>query len=62
MAEDSGSSGVNALAIVAILAILVGIGIAVWFIIGRGGAGTDTKDINVKLDNSAIESPYTPIA
>lgn len=62
MTEDAGASGVNALAIVAILAILVGVGIAVWFFIGRGQMSSDTKDVNVKLDGSAIESPYAPVA
>jgi hypothetical protein len=55
---DNGSSGVNALAIVAILAILVGLALAVWFFMIRTG-GSD-KDINVDLNpsSSVVAEPF----
>ena len=58
---DNGSSGVNAMAIVAILAILVGVALAIWFFVMRGGAGD--KDVDVNLNpGSSIEAPYEYVA
>jgi hypothetical protein len=63
---DGGSSGVNAMAIVAILAILVGVGLAIWFFVVRSGgtAGVipNDVDIDVKVDSSSRELVYRDVA
>ena len=60
MAEN-GSSGVNALAIIAILVL---VGLAAWFFLGRQGTSSNDGDldVNVKMDSSAIEAPYRAVA
>jgi hypothetical protein len=61
--EDSSGSGVNAMAIVAILAILVGVALALWFFVVRGGIGDGQRDINVDVNpGSAIEAPLQHVA
>jgi hypothetical protein len=59
MAENGGSSGVNALAIIAILVL---VGLAAWFFLGRQGTNDGDMDVNVKMDSSAIEAPYRAVA
>jgi hypothetical protein len=65
--HDEGGSGVNALAIVAILAVLVGVGLAIWFFVMRSGTlpGADRGDgvqVDVKVDSSALELPFRNVA
>jgi hypothetical protein len=62
--SDSGSSGVNALAIIAVLVL---VGLAAWFFLGRGGGDT-TKDINVEVNPPSTNTslldrlPSLPVA
>jgi hypothetical protein len=65
MAEDNGGgSGVNALAIIAIL-VLVGVG--AWFFLSRQAPVDDTRDIKVDVqlpgsDSSSLSIPLPALA
>lgn len=60
MAENTSGSGGNAGLAFIVGGLLVVVALIAWFVFGRGGGMSETKDVNVDVNLPEVSAPATP--